>query len=135
VKGTWQTTDGGSGLGVAVAAIAMAVVIGSVAAPVIAVADALARAVLITAAVIVGLAGLGLLALLGHRLRYRRPGGTTRASFLGTVQPRPTQALPAAPPTSAALPPPARREVHLHFHGVTADDVAEILGRVNHDDA
>jgi hypothetical protein len=24
---------------------------------------------------------------------------------------------------------PARQEVHLHFHGVTAEDVAEILAR------
>jgi hypothetical protein len=26
---------------------------------------------------------------------------------------------------------PARPEVHLHFHGVTAEDVAAILARVN----
>jgi hypothetical protein len=29
---------------------------------------------------------------------------------------------------------PARQEVHLHFHGVTAEDVAAILARVNRDD-
>ena len=28
---------------------------------------------------------------------------------------------------------PARQEMHLHFHGVTAEDVAAILNRVNHD--
>jgi hypothetical protein len=26
------------------------------------------------------------------------------------------------------------RQVHLHFHGVTAEDVAEVLGRVNRED-
>jgi hypothetical protein len=29
---------------------------------------------------------------------------------------------------------PARQEVHLHFHGVTAEEVAEVLARVNHKD-
>jgi hypothetical protein len=29
---------------------------------------------------------------------------------------------------------PARPELHLHFHGVTAEDVAAILADVNHDD-
>ena len=29
---------------------------------------------------------------------------------------------------------PARQEVHLHFHGITAADVAEVLARVNHGD-
>jgi hypothetical protein len=28
---------------------------------------------------------------------------------------------------------PARPEVHLHFHGVTAEDVAAIVAGVNHD--
>jgi hypothetical protein len=28
---------------------------------------------------------------------------------------------------------PARQEVPLHFHGVTAEDVAAILGRMNQD--
>jgi hypothetical protein len=27
------------------------------------------------------------------------------------------------------------REVHLHFHGVTAEDVAAIVARVNREDA
>jgi hypothetical protein len=35
-------------------------------------------------------------------------------------------------PEARAL--PGRRELHLHFHGITAEDVAEVLARVNHGD-
>lgn len=45
---------------------------------------------------------------------------------------------PAAPAAVQDRPEPralsARQEVHLHFYGVTAEDVAAILARVNHED-
>jgi hypothetical protein len=89
VKGTWQTTDDGGGLGAAVAAIVFALVIAAVAGPVIAVADAVVRAVLIIGAIIVGLAVLGLVTLIAYRLRHRRVNKSDRVSFLGPSSPGP----------------------------------------------
>jgi hypothetical protein len=36
-----------------------------------------------------------------------------------------------APTRMVAFPAPMLPEVHLHFHGITAEDVAEALRRVN----
>ena len=54
-----------------------------------------------------------------------------------TLPPGPIQARAAPAAVQDRTEPralPARQEVHLHFDGVTADDVAAILARVNHDD-
>jgi hypothetical protein len=48
------------------------------------------------------------------------------------ARPVPWQAAQAVPePRRAAIEAP--REVHLHFHGVTAEDVAAIVADVNQD--
>jgi len=48
----------------------------------------------------------------------------TRPRRLGNRQP--ARAARPLPPQRAALP-PAAGQVHLHFHGVTAEDVAAII--------
>ena len=76
----------------------------------------------IAVAVIGGLAAVGLVAFIAYRVRHRRSvSGAARAA-------RPPALVRAARP----LPPPRQAierapEVHLHFHGVTAEDVAAIV--------
>jgi hypothetical protein len=123
MRGTWQTTDsGGSGLGQAVVIVGAAALIASVAGPVAAAVAGVIEAVLVVLAVIVGLAVAGGLALVAYRVRGRRAN---------TVPPGIIHAPPPARPVQARTVPRAieRREVHLHFHGVTAEDVAAIIER------
>jgi hypothetical protein len=123
MKGTWQTTEGGgSGLAVPLA-IGAAVLAAAVAGPVAAAVGELLRAVVITIAVLGVLAALGGAALVAYRLRQGRAARVTSVSFPRPLPRRPAQPLPA-PRREAIGPPP---EVHLHFHGVTAEDVAEII--------
>jgi hypothetical protein len=91
--------------------------------PAIAAAELL-RAVLIAVAVIAGLALAAGAALVAYWVRRGR-----RSAPLVVHQARPVTQRAAEP-----LPGPQRRaieaprpEVHLHFHGVTAGEVAEIL--------
>jgi hypothetical protein len=73
------------------------------------------------AAVIVGAGAAGLVGLLVWRLRRTRMGAA--------------RAMPPRTPARAAQPLPQARQatdlpaVHLHFHGIAAEDVAAILAR------
>lgn len=129
MKGTWQTTDGG-GLGDAVAAIVVVLVIAAVAGPVLgAVAGAVAelvRVLLIAAAVILGLAAAGLVAFIAWRLHHGRPNRVTSMSFPAPLPQQPGESLTA--PRQPAIERPA--EVHLHFHGVSAEEAAAVIRRV-----
>jgi Tfp pilus assembly major pilin PilA len=121
MQGTWQTTGGGSGLLEVVAAILVIAVVASIAGPVVAAVGELVHILLIAVAVIGGLAAVGLVAFIAYWVRRRRSvSGAARAA-------RPPALVRAARP----LPPPQAieraPEVHLHFHGVTAGDVAAIL--------
>jgi hypothetical protein len=120
VKGTWQTTDsGGSGAGAAALVIGAAVMVAAVAGPVLAAVAELARLVVIIviAAAVLALAATGTVVV--YRLRHGQPRALPPRMYGSrSVQDR-TQ--------SRAL--PARPEVHLHFHGVTAEDVAAIIAR------
>lgn len=129
-----------TGLGGRAAAVIGAVILAAAIAGLIAAAAAeLLRAVLIAAAVIFALAGAAGAALLAYRIRHgRTPQALPAHRARVAVRPQPPPPVPrqAADP----LPGPQRpaikapREVHLHFHGVTAEDVAAILARVNHQD-
>jgi hypothetical protein len=122
MKGTWQTTDGGgSGLAVPLA-IGAAVLAAAVAGPVAAAVGELLRAVVIIAAVAAALALAAVAVAVALRLR----GGHNRPRLLpprvhGSASVHAVQDRPEP----RAL--PARQEVHLHFHGVDAEDVAAIL--------
>ena len=114
--------SGGSGLGMAVLVLVAAALAVKLAAPVAAALGELLRVVLIAASVLLSLAGTGLVALVAVRVRRKA------TSAAGAVRPpsprvrRPARALPEPRP---AIDRP--QEVHLHLHGVTAEDIAAIL--------
>jgi hypothetical protein len=124
--------SGGSGLGTAVLVVLGAAVAVKLAAPVLAAASELLNIVLIAAAVIGGLGAAGLVALLAWQWR-RTLAGAARAT-----PPLPAKVVRAALPLPKAQRPrelPAGLhgqtpgELHLHFHGFTAEDVAAIISR------
>ena len=123
--------SGGSGLGPVVAVVLAAAVVASVAGPVINAVTELLRLVLIVLAVVAGVGALGLVGLVAWRLRQGRANGTTPVSFQPPILQRPAQALPAR--QQAALPardvPAIERpaELHLHFHGLRAEEAAAIV--------
>ena len=102
-------------------AIGAAVLAGPVAAPV----GELLRVVVIIAAVVVALAAGGAAVVL--RLLHSQPRALPRRVFGSTS----VHAVRGRPEPRAL---PARQEVHLHFHGVDAEDVAAILANVNYED-
>ena len=120
MKGTWQTTDSsGSGLGVAVAVIAAAVL----AVPVI---DALARVAEVFV-ITVGILAVLALAAGAALVVYRVRGPQNPLLVVHRVTPvtrRPAEPLPAPRPAVEAP-----REVHLHFYGVSAEEATEIMQR------
>jgi hypothetical protein len=120
---------GGSGLGPVVLALLAVALLG----PAVAAAAAeLLHVLVIVAGVIVGVGAVCVAGLLAWR--WRRP----RLDAARTAPPSfaEAKAVRAAPPLpkvqrQPGLPSHAQRElpggVHLHFHGVNAEDVAEIL--------
>jgi len=87
----------------------------------------LARAVVIIVVAVVALAAIGGTVLVALRLRHWPPqalqprvyGSRSVYAVHDHVEPRVL---------------PGRQEVHLHFHGISAEDVAEILADVNRHD-
>jgi len=125
MKGTWQTTGSdGSGLALIIAVI----VVAAVAVPVIHAVTALLQALVIAVAVLAGLALAAGAALLVYRVRRGR------APAALPIAQRPARVLRPPQRSTAALPAPQRpAEVHPHFHGVDAAEVAAILADVNRD--
>ena len=111
-----HTHPGGGGLALAVAVIAVA----AVAVPVI---HALTNLIEVLAVIIAALAALGTAALVCLLRLRRQPPRTLPPQLYGSPSVHAVQGRPGP----RAL--PARPEVHLHFHGVGAEDVAEILRR------
>jgi hypothetical protein len=120
MKGTWQTTDGG-GTGLAVPlAVGAAVLAAAVAGPVLAAVADLLRAVFIilAAAVVLALAGGAVAAV--YRLRHPQP----RIAPPGVIHARPVRPVQdRTGPRVLAAP----REVHIHLHDVSAEDMAAII--------
>ena len=123
MRRTWQTTDSGGGQ--LVLAILAVIVIAAIAGPVAAAAAELVRAVVIAVAVLGGLALAAGAALVAYRLRRGRQGAPLVARRVTPVTRQAAEPLPA--PRRPAIERPA--ELHLHFHGLTAEDVAAILAR------
>jgi hypothetical protein len=134
-SGAHTHPDGGSGIGTAVAVVLAAVVLASIAGPVVHAAVELLRVVLIAAAVILGLAALGGAGLVAWRLRRGRQNAPLVVHQVPPVTWRPAESLPVPQRSVAALPAPERpAEIHLHFHGVSAEDIAAILAEGNRPD-
>jgi len=126
MRGTWQTTGGG---GDAVAAVAVVVVV------VLAALSAAARAVAAIpwyvwasgAAVLVAVVAGGV----ALAVRVHRREGDALAARAEQFRALPPPAQRISAPRRQALPPVERHE-HIHFHGVSAADVAAILASRNH---
>jgi hypothetical protein len=121
MRGTWQTTSGGGGLALAV--IAALVLIGSAAA---AAARALAS-LLVTITIVLGsviaLAVIAGVVLLAHRARQDRPGRSISARPVYRLPPESRPQLEGS--DKPAIGP--GREVHIHLHGLTPDQLAAIV--------
>ncbi|HEY6276836.1 MAG TPA: hypothetical protein VIX86_10945 [Streptosporangiaceae bacterium] len=83
---------------------------------------ALVHALIIAAAVLLGLAAGGLVAYGAYRLRQRRPEPPRVVHRITPAVPWRSEPLPG---TRAAIAP--AQEVHLHFHGVDAEDIAAAI--------
>jgi hypothetical protein len=98
----------------------------AVAGPVAAAAVELLHILLIAVVVILSLAGVGLAAVIAFRVHRWRAGGPARVSL-----PAPTAARAVQAPTGPRPAIERPHEVHLHLHGVTAEEIAAILRRQN----
>jgi hypothetical protein len=141
-----HTHGGGSGLGPVLLVILAVVLLGPpavaaagellnliviVAAAIVGLAAAgeLLNLIVIVAAAIVGLAAAAVVALVASRVHRRRAGAAARVSLPALPTP---PALQARAEPRPAIERPA--EVHLHFHGVPAEDVAAIIERHSQDE-
>jgi hypothetical protein len=127
MHGTWQVTGGGRGggaagiIGAVVTVLALAVLAVKLAGPAVAAVGELVRVALITAGVLLGVAAAAVVGLVAARAHRR------------ALPPRelPRQVTPARAPWTVDAPQPrqleAGRELHLHLHDVSAEDVAAIL--------
>jgi hypothetical protein len=121
-----HTHGGGSGLGPVLLVILAVVLLGP---PAVAAAGELLNLIVIVAAAIVGLAAAAVVALVASRVHRRRAGAAARVSLPALPTP---PALQARAEPRPAIERPA--EVHLHFHGVPAEDVAAIIERHSQDE-
>jgi hypothetical protein len=121
MKGTWQTTDSGGGLVLAV--LAVLVLIGSGAAS--AAVSALEVALIVAAAVI-GLAVITVAGLLIWRVRQERPGAPIAARQASRIGPGERPVLSSG--HKAALEPPrSEQHFHLHLDGADPQVIAAIM--------
>lgn len=114
MQGTWKTTSGGTGIGSAALAIGAAIGVVAVAPLLIAAVVAIVKA-LVIAAVALAVAVMVVTAAV-WRLRSRRPVRELPVR-------RPLPQVQAQPMPAIEAP----QALHLHFHGVDAEDVAAIL--------
>jgi hypothetical protein len=109
-------SGGGNPVLVVLAVLAVAVVAG----PVVAAAAELVHILLIAVVVILAVGATVLVAYVAWRLRQSRANRVTPASSPRPLPQRPAESIEA--PQQPAIGRPA--EIHLHFHGVSAEDIA-----------
>lgn len=124
-SGAHTHPDGGSGIGAAAVVVLAAIVAAAVAGPVIRAVTDLIEVLAVTVAVILGVSLAAGTVLVAWRLRRGRQNTPLVVHQVTPVTRQAAESLPA-PPRPAIE---ASREVHLHFHGVTAEDVAAIIGQ------
>lgn len=129
MKGTWQTTDSGSGIGTAAAVVLAAAVIAAVAVPVVRAVTHLLEVLAVVMAVVLGVGLLAGIALVAWRLRQGRQNTPLVVHRATPVTHRAAEPLTAPQQARAALPAPERPELHLHFHGMSAADVAAVIAQ------
>jgi hypothetical protein len=125
MQGTWKTDSGGAG-DVLLAIVVVAAVLAGVSAAARAVA-AIPLYVWIAAAA-AGAAVIAASAALAVRLWRRETARVPDWTARQVTPPRRAQPLAARRPAGL---PPAQHHEHIHFHGVSADDVAGILAARN----
>ena len=119
--------SGGSGLGAALLVILGAALFINAAPVVLGAAAELLHVFLILAGVVVDTGAAGVVGLLTWRWRRKRLTAARAGHALqGAVHPLPAVAR-AAQPLPEPRPVIERPAVHLHFHGVSAEDVAAII--------
>jgi len=121
MRGTWQTTDTGGHGGLVLVVVVVALAIGSGAAS--AAVSALVT-ILIVLGSIIGFAVLCGIGVLVYRGRQDRPAAPIGARPVHQVPSAAPQRLEAAQPLAIEAP---RNELHLHFHGMDAAEVAEAI--------
>ena len=126
--GTHTHGSGGSGIGMAAAVVLAAIVAASAAGPVVHAATDVIEVLAIVVAAIVGLALATGAALVAWRLRSVRQNTPRVVHQVPPATRRAAESLPAPQRSVAALPAPERSaEIHLHLHGMSAEDVAAII--------
>jgi hypothetical protein len=128
-----HTHGSGGGLGDLVLVVLAAVLAAAVAGPVLAAVAELLHVFLIVAGVVVGVGAASLVGLLAWRWRRWHPDAARAMPPLPTKMARAAQPLPKAQPAHA-LPTGRQRELpgelHLHFHGVPAEEIAAVIRHV-----
>lgn len=126
MRGTWETTDSGGGDGLlklATVIVGLAVLASSASAIV-----AIVNALLVVLGAVVGLAVAAGTGLLVWRLRQScRPAALPWEPGILSARQRPAVASPEA--ASKAIEATGGKHWHLHFHGLSAEDVAAAIIR------
>lgn len=120
----------GSGGGAIIPALAVflaAIIVASIAQEVIHLAALLLETALIIIGSLLGMAALGGIALAVWRLRHRAAPARTRPLWYARVPPA---VEPAESLTEPRRTPASPGELHLHLHGLAAEQLAAILARV-----
>ena len=125
MRGTWKTDDDSGGRGALVVGVIAAVILASSGA-VSAAVSALVTAVLIITGCTIGLAILGVVALIVHRARQDRPGRPIPPRAVYEVPREQPAVLKASRPRPAAIESP--RELHLNLHlTITPEQLGRII--------
>jgi hypothetical protein len=116
----------GGSLPAALAVIAATAIAVAAAGPVADTIAALLRAVILIGAAVIAVAIVGLVASAVYRARHPRPGQLARSPRLaGRAGPPHVSTAPRRAALGQASPP----VIHLHLHGTSPQDVAEVLAR------
>ena len=121
---------GGTGIGPAIVVLLLAIGVAEIAQPVINAAVDLIHAVLIIGGILLGTALAAGAALVAWRVRRSRAARTRVVPRLTPGPIRSVRATAGPQEARAALDRPA--ELHVHFHGMSAADVAEVIARQQH---
>jgi hypothetical protein len=122
VRGTWQTTDSGGGMVLAVIVVLVLLGSGAASAAASAIASLLVTLAIVLGSVI-GLAVLGGIAWLVYGARQDRPGRPIAARVISQLPPERLPQLEGSHKPAIGQ----AREVHIHLHGVTPEQLAAIV--------